>query len=71
VILPRDVPQAARVMCESKDGMRTVCPADTRLGVAVVRQVSDSPCILNSTWGYNSDGIWVTAGCRAEFVLRR
>lgn len=71
VILPRDVPQASRVMCESKDGMRAVCPADTRLGVAVVRQVSDSPCILNSTWGYNSDGIWVTAGCRAEFVLRR
>ena len=67
----RNVPQAGRVMCESKDGKRTVCPADTRMGVAVVRQVSDSPCVLNSTWGYNTDGIWVTAGCRAEFVLRK
>lgn len=66
-----DAPSAARVLCESKDGKRNVCPADTRLGVAVVRQVSDSPCVLNSTWGYNTDGIWVTAGCRAEFILRR
>ena len=66
-----DAPQASRVLCESKDGKRNVCAADTRLGVAVVRQVSDSPCVLNSTWGYNTDGIWVTAGCRAEFVMRR
>lgn len=64
-------PQAAHLTCESKDGKRTVCTADTRLGVAVVRQISDKPCILNSTWGYNTDGIWVTAGCRAEFVLRK
>jgi hypothetical protein len=67
----RNAPQSARVTCESKDNKRAVCPADTRLGVAVVRQTSDAPCILNSTWGYNSDGIWVTAGCRAEFIMRR
>lgn len=71
VVPPRSAPQASRVMCESKDGKRMVCPADTRMGVAVVRQTSDAPCILNSTWGYDTDGIWVTAGCRAEFVLRR
>lgn len=68
---PADLPQASRVLCESKDGKRALCPVDTRAGVAVVRQISDAPCILNSTWGYNTDGIWVTAGCRAEFVLRR
>ena len=71
VIPSRSVPQAGRVLCESKDGKRALCPADTRMGVAVVRQVSDKPCILNSTWGYDTDGIWVTAGCRAEFVLRK
>jgi hypothetical protein len=65
------MPQAGRVMCESVDGKRTLCPADTRMGVAVVRQVSEAPCVLNSTWGYDTDGIWVTAGCRAEFVLRK
>jgi hypothetical protein len=66
-----DAPGSSRVLCESKDGKRSVCRADTRLGVAVVRQVSDTPCVLNSTWGYDTDGIWVTAGCRAEFVMRR
>lgn len=62
---------ASRVFCESKNGQRAVCPADTRMGIAVVRQVSDANCVLNSTWGYDSDGIWVTSGCRAEFILRR
>jgi hypothetical protein len=64
-------PRSASIVCESQDGKKKICPADTRLGVAVVRQMSDSPCTLNSTWGYDSDGIWVTAGCRAEFILRR
>lgn len=62
---------ASRVFCESKGGQRAVCAADTRMGIAVVRQVSDAPCVLNSTWGYDTDGIWVTSGCRAEFILRR
>jgi hypothetical protein len=66
-----DAPQNARVLCESKDGQRTVCPADTRMGVAVVRQLSDTNCRYNSTWGFDANGIWVTAGCRAEFILRR
>ena len=69
--VPVNTSGASRVMCESKNGKRMVCPADTRLGVAVVRQTSDAPCILNSTWGFDSQGIWVTAGCRAEFILRR
>ena len=62
---------ASRVLCESKNGQRALCAADTRLGIAVVRQVSDAPCTLNKTWGYDSEGIWVTSGCRAEFILRR
>ena len=66
-----NAPDSARILCESKDGQRTVCPADTRMGVAVVRQISDSKCVLNSTWGFDTHGIWVTAGCRAEFVMRR
>jgi Protein of unknown function (DUF3011) len=61
----------SRVFCESKNGQRAVCAADTSMGIAVVRQVSDAPCTLNSTWGFDTDGIWVTSGCRAEFILRR
>ena len=68
---PPRAPAGKNVFCESIDGKRALCAADTSMGVAVVRQVSDAPCILNSTWGYDTNGIWVTAGCRAEFVLKR
>jgi hypothetical protein len=37
--------------------------------VALARQISNSMCIRGDTWGYDSNGIWVTRGCRAEFVL--
>ena len=71
IYLGDNVPASSRVLCESKDGNRTLCPADTRMGVAVVRQISDTACRYNSTWGFDANGIWVTAGCRAEFILRR
>lgn len=63
--------RSGSVICESIDGKRNVCPVDTSMGVAVVKQLSDTPCKLNSTWGYDAHGIWVTAGCRAEFILRK
>lgn len=57
------------VLCESENGRKKTCPADTRYGAKLFRQMSDSDCTLNKTWGYDSRGIWVTSGCRAEFVL--
>jgi len=57
------------VLCESKDGHRSFCPADTAFGVTLSKQLSDNNCIRNQTWGYDNSGIWVTKGCRAEFVL--
>jgi hypothetical protein len=57
------------LVCESENGRRKVCPANTRFGVTVNRQLSDSECIYGRTWGYDSTGIWVTSGCRAEFML--
>ncbi len=59
--------QALTVVCASDDMERHSCPADTRRGVLLSRQISGSPCILGSTWGYDSSGIWVDKGCRAEF----
>ena len=57
------------VRCESQNNGRKSCPADTRFGVAVFRQLSDNNCVLNSTWGFDSKGVWVNGGCRADFVL--
>jgi hypothetical protein len=57
------------VLCESKDGHRGFCPADTTFGVSLSRQLSDRDCVRGQTWGYDNGGIWVTGGCRAEFLL--
>jgi hypothetical protein len=59
------------VICESDYNSRHRCDADTQDGVRLTRQISRTSCILNRTWGYDSRGIWVKDGCRAEFTLGR
>ena len=59
------------IVCESDYNSRHRCDADTQYGVHLTRQLSKSSCILNRTWGYDSRGIWVRDGCRAEFTLGR
>ena len=55
------------VACSAAAGAREVCQANTAAGVALV---SGSPaCVLGRTWGYDQDGIWVSDGCQATFVL--
>jgi len=55
--------------CSSQDGRRHHCAADTRWGVRLVKQRSGSPCTQGRTWGYDSNGIWVDRGCRADFEI--
>lgn len=71
--LPADAvpPNAAKLVCASVDGKRTQCDIATTRGVGLVRQISESDCILNRSWGYDSQGIWVSDGCRAEFVVAK
>jgi len=57
------------ITCASDDGRRSFCEADTRGGVRLARQLSDSPCREGNTWGYDERGIWVDRGCRAEFEV--
>ena len=59
------------LICESDNGRRHWCSADTRFGVELYRQLSKTNCREGSTWGFNDRGIWVDNGCRAEFVLGR
>jgi ribosomal protein L37AE/L43A len=60
---------ASKVTCESLDGGHKHCAVDTSHGVGLIRQISASDCVLNRTWAYDRDGIWVTNGCRAEFAV--
>jgi hypothetical protein len=57
------------IRCESNNNARNYCPADTRGGVRMSRQISGSACTQGSTWGYESNQIWVDRGCRAEFQV--
>jgi len=57
------------VVCESNDGRRHRCAADTLGQVTIGRQLSTNRCVEGRTWGTSSDGIWVDRGCRAEFLI--
>ena len=61
--------QALRMTCASNDMRRHVCAAETTGGVKMVHQNSQAKCILNSSWGFDKNGIWVDHGCRAEFEI--
>jgi predicted porin len=55
------------VTCAAAAGAREVCEANTADGVSLV---TGSPaCVLGRTWGYDEEGIWVSDGCQATFVL--
>jgi hypothetical protein len=63
---PNGYGQAIR--CESTDNHTRHCDMDTRGGVFLSRRLSDASCTQGRTWGYDSRGVWVTGGCRAEFT---
>jgi predicted porin len=63
----QDVPSVS-VHCAS-DAERRHCAADTHAGVLLVRSTGPAACLLGRTWGYDADGVWVTEGCGAEFLV--
>ena len=58
---------SSTIACASDNGRRAYCDVDTSRGVRLVRQLSGSACQEGSTWGFDSRGVWVDRGCRAEF----
>ncbi|HXZ79977.1 MAG TPA: DUF3011 domain-containing protein [Terriglobales bacterium] len=55
------------ITCSSDDGGRRYCPTNVSGGVQLTRQISGSPCVQGSSWGWDPRGVWVDRGCRAEF----
>jgi hypothetical protein len=56
-----------RVTVESGNGGRTYRRVSIDGRVRLVKQLSSAPCVQGRSWGYDSGGIWVDNGCRAEF----
>jgi hypothetical protein len=63
-----DVAVQPTIACESREGQREYCPANTSAGVALVKSTGAGPCLLGKTWGYDDGGIWTSDGCSGEFV---
>lgn len=63
-----EVPDGRTLRCESSDGHTKECPADASGGARLLKQLSKSPCIEGETWGRTRRSIWVTEGCRGEFL---
>lgn len=66
---PRRKPTLPVVTCQSSGDDRTHCPADTKFGVAFARQLGEKECVLDRSWGFDGEGIWVSGGCHAQFAL--
>ena len=63
--------QQRTVRCESIRSRRTFCRVNTMGSARIARQLSQRSCIQGRNWSYNSGGIWVSNGCRADFVVGR
>jgi hypothetical protein len=55
--------------CSSDDGQLHSCRVNTNAPIQFVRQRSDAQCIAGETYGIDRGGVWVTNGCRADFVV--
>ena len=59
----------AVIRCESQDGRTQQCPIDVRRGARMLRQLSRSGCEEGESWGVYRGGVWVSRGCRGEFLV--
>jgi hypothetical protein len=67
---PRPATAQTVIICESVEGHRRTCPANTSAGVTLSRQLSSTPCVQGRNWDLNTANvIWVDGGCRAEFLV--
>ncbi len=72
ILMPLTVAaQSGNTTCESVGGQYQYCRANTQNQVSLTRQISNSNCEQDYSWGYDYQGIWVDRGCRASFKYGR
>ena len=59
--------RSTKLLCESDDRQRKRCEVVVEEGVDLLRQLSRTRCVKGTNWDWDSSGIWVDKGCRAEF----
>jgi hypothetical protein len=58
-----------KLTCESQGGERKECAIPSGSRVRLTRTLSEAVCDEDRSWGYDSNRIWVSGGCRAEFQV--
>src|SRR2546427_94310 len=61
-----DAAHIPALRCESQFNKTEQCPIEGPMRLA--RQLSVTRCVENQNWGQSRRMLWVTDGCRAEFV---
>jgi predicted porin len=56
------------VTCVSTGDQRQHCSANTNAGIVMLRQSSETSCLLGRNWGYDAQGVWVSEGCGGAFA---
>lgn len=59
--------RSTKLLCESVDSQRKRCEVTVGKGVDLLRQLSRTRCVKGTNWDWDSTGVWVDQGCRAEF----
>jgi hypothetical protein len=63
-------PGTALIRCDSINRSTTRCSTNEFIQSArIVAQHSNTECVYGRTWGYDSNSVWVSRGCRATFEV--
>lgn len=56
--------------CDSNDRRQRRCNVTIRQDARLVKQKSGTACIEGQSWGWDRNGVWVSNGCRGQFMVR-
>ncbi len=60
----------AEISCTSDEGGRHFCWTGPHRNIDMEQQISDAPCVPGTSWGEDTNGVWVDQGCRAIFRVQ-
>lgn len=69
IAVPRASAQTGTIRCESVSTSREQCAIERGARVELVRHLSETPCHQNANWGVGEGFLWVSRGCRADFLV--
>jgi len=69
VVAPQALANERHITCGSQNYGYNYCRVYTGGRVRLVHQMSKKSCTEGESWGYDSQGIWVDRGCRADFIV--